>query len=179
MLKTLAPPHKEGFVKLSLSIDNEIISSHQGPDLFEFRKPKKNKNESKSPIALINKDSEAGNFFFCLNCVKKLENDYKVRVVERMREFDNQFGPIIQSGRHFQNQDTFKKYLDVNCNEITDMSSFLPETELAEILEFMNLNKPAGKEAEFRAFLDSNDRDGYSMIHYLCYLSKDYLKLLS
>jgi len=159
-------------VKLSLSIDDEIVSSDQGGNLFEFRKQRKNKNEYKSPIPMKNnKDIDTSKLRY-LSCIKFLDYEYKIRIVEKMREYDNKFGPIGQSGRAFENQDIFTKYLEANINEMSDLNSLLSESEVLEILQFMNINKPAGKETEFKNFLDSVDRDGYTIVHYLCYLSK-------
>jgi len=160
-------------VKLSLSIDNEIVSSNQGGDVFEFRKQRKEKNEHKTPMAMKTKDVDSGTVFL-FQSIKAIESQFKIRVIEKMREYDHQFGPIVQSGRTFENSDIFKKYLDMNINEMSDLETVLPQNELLEILQFMNVNKPAGKEADFVKFLDVTDREGSTLIHYLCYLSKKF-----
>ena len=89
-----------------------------------------------------------------------------------MREYDNLFGSAFQNSRGSDNGDFFKEYMDKNLNEIDNISVFLPEADLLKILQFMITNKPKGKESEFQKFLDGRGRDGYALIHYLCYLRK-------
>ncbi len=88
-----------------------------------------------------------------------------------MREYNNQFGSNNQGGDVFPNGEVFKQYLETNVNALNDTDQFLPQNDLLDVLVFMNKNCPKGKEKEFQTFLDSADRDGYTLVHYLCHLS--------
>lgn len=48
LLTVSAPPHCEGFVKLTLRIDDELASNTQGHTLFEYRKERKHRGGLKA-----------------------------------------------------------------------------------------------------------------------------------
>lgn len=89
-----------------------------------------------------------------------------------MREYDNLFGAPSQSGRDPEHEQLFRKYSDMNFEEMGDASAILPESDLMKMFQFMTLNNPKGREKEFIAYLNKVDRHGYALVHYLCYLRK-------
>jgi hypothetical protein len=158
VIKCYAPTHTEGFVRLTIWLDGELVTSQHTKSLFEFRKQRKYRNENRSKISIKNSETE------------NMGSEFKVRIVDKMNHYNHQFGPIDQSGRTFENSGFFKQYLDTNFEEIHDMKNFLPQVDCLQILQFMNNNKPPEMKEEFQRFLDSVDSDGYNLLHCMCYL---------
>jgi len=159
VIKCYAPTHSEGFVRLSIWIDGELVTSQQANSLFEFRKQRKYRHENKLKVGLKNYDTS-----------ENMGSEFKVRIVDKMGQYNSQFGPINQSGRTFENSEVFKQYLDTNFSEVSDMSGFLPQADCLKILQFMNNNILAENKEEFKHFMDAVDSDGFNLLHYICYL---------
>jgi len=58
VIKCFAPTHTEGFVRLSIWIDGELVTSNQANSLFEFRKQRKHRNDTKIKVGLKNYEAE-------------------------------------------------------------------------------------------------------------------------
>ena len=101
--------------------------------------------------------------------------DFKVRVVEKMKDFQGVFG---NTNLGSTGESLFRKYCNSGPNQLKASDNILNEAEMLDILKYMIANKDKNLDS-FNKMMNSLNHDGYSFVHYLCYLRNQFDKSIT